>query len=99
MKTSINPRYKKEILRALEYHFPGAKIMLFGSRARRTHKEGADIDIAIDAGKAIPSYELARARVTMEHLHIGPRVDLVDMQVIPQILKDTILEEGIVWKS
>jgi len=53
MKTSINPRYKKEILRALEYHFPGAKIILFGSRARRTHQEGADVDIAIDAGKAI----------------------------------------------
>lgn len=96
---SVNPRYKELILRALEYHFPGAKVYLFGSRARRTHASGADIDVAVDAGKPIEFGEMARARVTLEHLPVPVNMDLVDLHSIPKEFKDTILQEGILWKN
>ncbi len=96
----INPKYKKEILRAIDYHFPVLKkIYLFGSRARKTHKEGADVDVAIDAGKKMPPREIMRARVTLEHLPIPITVDLIDFHAVPDILQKIIIEEGILWKS
>lgn len=98
-KNHLNPVYKTEILKALNYHFPDAKIYLFGSRARATHQEGADVDIAIDIGKPIELHEMYRARMTMENLIIPLRVDLVDMYIIPQKLRETVLKEGLVWKD
>ncbi|MFA6527394.1 MAG: nucleotidyltransferase domain-containing protein [Candidatus Babeliales bacterium] len=86
-------------MHAVEYHFPNAKVILFGSRARGTHKEGADIDIALDVGFPIPMHEMTRIRATMENLTIPLEVDVVDMHSIPSELKAIILKEGVVWKS
>jgi predicted nucleotidyltransferase len=55
MNKHINQKYQDAIVRALEYHFPNAKIILFGSRARATHKEGADVDVAVDTGGTHPT--------------------------------------------
>jgi predicted nucleotidyltransferase len=98
-KESINPEYKQAVIKAIEYHFPNAKIILFGSRARGTNKSGADIDIAIDDNRQIKLRELSRARITLENLSIPLEVDLVDLSEAPQELKDIIKKEGIVWKN
>lgn len=99
-KEHIKPHYKTHILRALEYHFPDAqKIYLFGSRARKTHQEGADVDIAIDLGHLIDFREMSRARNTMHNIPVPLKIDLVDMYAIPAHMKTAILEEGILWKS
>lgn len=98
-KENVDPRYKKMILSAMEYHFPQARILLFGSRARGTHSPGSDIDIAVDAGTRIPFGELDRARITLNNLPFLLKVDLVDMNSIPVELKNLILEKGILWKS
>ena len=95
----IDPRYKEAVIRALEYHFPHAKIILFGSRAKGTHKSGADIDIAIDVGRSLKLRELSRTRATLENLSIPLEVDLVDLHDAPQELKNVIKQEGIVWKN
>lgn len=94
-----NPKYKQAVLHAVQYHYPEAKVILFGSRARGTHKEGADIDIALDIGSLVPLYEMSRIRATMENLLIPLEVDVVDMQAISQEFKAIILKEGVVWKS
>lgn len=99
MPENINPKYKELILRAMEYHFPGAAVYLFGSRARGDNKEGADIDIAVDGDKELDLHEISRARVTLNNLPFALKVDLVDMNDIPQELKELILKEGIKWKN
>jgi predicted nucleotidyltransferase len=98
-KVNVNEHYKEAILRALEYHFPGSKVYLFGSRARGDQRSGSDIDIAIDTGNRTDLRELNRARITLENLPIPLNIDLVDLQAIPKELRDTIAEEGILWKS
>lgn len=50
------------IVKLLSVIFPEAKIYLFGSRARGTHKVTSDIDLAIDAGHPLSSLDLARAQ-------------------------------------
>ena len=99
-KEHIKPKYKTEILRALEYHFPEKKkVYLFGSRARLTHKEGADVDIAIDTGKKLDAREVMRALVTLENLFIPLNIDLLDFHAIPKELQQIILGEGVLWKN
>lgn len=99
MPENINPKYKELILRAMEYHFPNARVYLFGSRARGDNQPGADIDIAVDAHDKISLQEMSRARITLNNLPFALKVDLVDMYRIPQELKDLILKEGVVWKN
>lgn len=45
-------------------------IVLFGSRAKNTHKPGSGIDLAIDVEHAIKLHEIARLRATLENLPI-----------------------------
>lgn len=99
MSQNVKQEYKEAIMRALAYHFPSARVILFGSRAVGTHRPGADIDIALDAGEPIKLREMARARITLENLPISLEIDIVDMHNIPEELKQIILHEGIVWKG
>jgi len=96
---NLTQEYKNWILKAIDYHFPTAKIILFGSRARGTNSPGSDVDLALDIGEPIRLAEMGRARVTLENLPIALNVDIVDMHSIPDTLKDIILREGIVWKE
>ncbi len=96
---NLTQEYKNWILKAIDYHFPTAKVILFGSRARGTNKPGSDIDLALDIGEPIKLREMARTRVTLENLPIALEVDIVDMYNIPNELKELILKEGIVWKN
>lgn len=96
---TINPEYKKALLKAIAYHFPEARVILFGSRARGSHTPGSDIDLALDIGTPIKLREMARTRVTLENLPISLEIDIVDLQNIPAEMRAIIAREGIVWKG
>ena len=96
---NVKQEYKNLILKAIAYHFPEAKVILFGSRARGTNKSGSDIDLALDIGEPIKLREMARTRVTLENLPISLEIDIVDAHNIPDKLKEIIAHEGIVWKN
>lgn len=87
------------IVRLLEALYPGVKIYLFGSRARGTHRPGSDIDLAIDCGRKLSFQEIGRARGVLEGLYLSLQIDVVDFCSISPELRETILKEGIVWKS
>ncbi len=91
--------YKKTIIALLGALFPQAKIYLFGSRARGTHQPGSDIDLAIDDNRIIPTLELGEAKNVINALSTIVSIDLVDLNRIPNVMKKTILDEGIVWKN
>jgi len=99
IKDTVKSEYKRLILKAIEYHFPHAKVILFGSRARGTNRPGSDIDLALDIGEPIKLHDMSRIRVTLGNLPISLEMDIVDMHNIPGELKALILKEGIVWKD
>ncbi len=49
----MNIHYKDIILPIILKYAPNAQVILYGSRARGTNSEGADIDIALDAGEKL----------------------------------------------
>lgn len=85
------------IIGLLKVLHPSIKIYLFGSYARGTQTRGSDIDLAVDTGSPLSIGELARMRNVIEALNIPQTVDVVDMQSIPQELKQVILTEGVLW--
>lgn len=99
MRCMLDPRYKDQLLRAVTYIFPTAKVYLFGSRAIGTAQPTSDIDIAIDIGKRATLLDMEHLRVTIENTTIPLKVDVVDLHTIPPDFKEEILKTGILWKS
>lgn len=95
----IPDKVKEQIIKVIEIFFPDAKIYLFGSRARGTHNERSDIDIAIDAGRLMTMTERGQINSMIDALNIVQNVDVVDFNNVPEALKNNILKEGIIWKS
>ena len=94
----IPDKVKEQIIKVIEIFFPDAKIYLFGSRAKGTHHERSDIDIAIDAGRLLTMSERGQLNNMIDALNIVQEVNIVDFNNIPEALKNNILKEGIVWK-
>ena len=90
----LKPEVRKKIITFLQYLFPGAKIYLYGSRAKQTFHDRSDIDLAIDAGKAV---FLGEARDVMEALAIPYKIDLVDLHVISAEFKNEIMKTAVEW--
>lgn len=95
----IPDKVKEQIIKVIEIFFPDAKIYLFGSRAKGTHSERSDIDIAIDTGRLMTMTERGQINSMIDALNIVQNVDVVDFNNVPEALKNNILKEGIMWKS
>jgi uncharacterized protein len=91
-------QYKAQLIKAVEYHYPDAKIYLFGSWATGKNRPGSDIDLAIDAGEKMNFYEKDRLDVTIDNLDIPRRVDVIDLCNIKEDFKARIMQEAIAWK-
>jgi predicted nucleotidyltransferase len=94
----MHKKYKNILINIIQKVIPGCKVYLFGSRARKEHDSGADIDLALDAGKEIESKKLSLIREQIEETTLPLSVDIVDLFTAPEILKNEIKSEGILWK-
>lgn len=96
----MNSEIKEQdlMVRLLTALLPEVKIYLFGSRARGTHTERSDIDLALDMGRKLTLRELYRAKNILEGLNTPQTIDVVDMHRINDDMKNIILREKVVWK-
>ena len=91
---------KALIIRLLEALQPGVKVYLFGSRARGDNSSTSDYDLALDAGRQLDIVEIAKARSVLEvGLNIPWKIDVVDLNSVPDYLRNIILKEGVLWKN
>jgi predicted nucleotidyltransferase len=91
--------YMTELMTLIHTHLPDATIYLFGSRARKDYKEGADIDIAIKASEPIPLDTLLKLYLGLEDTRIPVSVDFVDFNRTSPALIEIIKKEGILWNK
>jgi predicted nucleotidyltransferase len=99
MKNDHGVKQKDLIVRMLSALFPEAKIYLFGSRARGAHKFHSDIDLAVDMGRKMDLSEIAMAKNVLEAVNILRKVDVVDVNNVPEALRESIIKDGILWKD
>jgi len=98
-KKNIDEKTKKKIISLISALFPNTKIYLFGSRARGNHAQWSDIDIALDAGKRIPSEDVGEIISVLEGTNLPYKIEVVDIHHVSDEMKESILEEGILWKE
>ncbi len=92
-------RHKKTLLDIIHKHLPKCKVYLFGSRATKENREGADIDLALDTGEKVDLTKVARIQIDIEETTFPLFVDLVDLHLVSEDFKKNVLSEGIEWKS
>jgi predicted nucleotidyltransferase len=71
------------------------RVIWFGSWPQGRAIHGSDIDIAIEAGGPIPLALFAELREAVENLPTLHSMDLVDLRLADQRLRDEILAHGI----
>lgn len=99
MKEMVDPETKRKIVGILSVLFPEAKIYLFGSRATGKARDTSDIDIALDAGEPLAWVRTGEARSMFAESNIIQSIDIVDLNEVPENMRQMILKEGILWKS
>ena len=72
------------------------RVILFGSRARGTHTEHSDIDIAIDSDEDIED-DIVDLKAIIEESDLPQKVDIILLPKASKSLKEEILKEGKVW--
>lgn len=91
--------FKNIIIETIKKHIPECKIYLFGSRARKTHSEGSDIDLAVDSKKRIALHLIARIKEEIEDQNVPFFVDIVDLQTADENLKKEVKRDGVLWSN
>jgi predicted nucleotidyltransferase len=92
---------KKELEKIIRAHLPSCKIMLYGSRARKTNKPGADYDIALDTGtgERIPFMTICAILSDIEDSEIPFFVDVVDVNSVSKEFLTSIQKDFVLWKQ
>lgn len=99
MYENIRRKSTKKIIAIVSALIPEAKIYLFGSRARGTNSEWADIDIALDAGKLLETRDVYELSCMLQESFIKYDIDVVDLYQVSDLMRDQILKDKIIWKN
>lgn len=99
MGNQVAMNFKEELLEIIHKHVPDCQVYLFGSRARQTHREGADIDIALDAGVKIDFKIIFKIKDEIEETTIPVFVDIIDINSVSDSFKNEIKQEMILWQN
>jgi len=76
----------------------GAKVFIFGSRARGDNYPSSDIDIGIMYEKPI-GYHISILREKFENSNIPYKVDVVDLEKVDEKFRREILKEAVRWED
>lgn len=96
---ALEDTYKKILIDIIDKRIAGCKIWLFGSRARKTHKLGADIDIALDAGRILTAQEIFDIQEAIEISPLPVFVDIVDIHNVSEDFLNQIAKDWVIWKQ
>jgi predicted nucleotidyltransferase len=96
---NIDKATQEKIINLIVALIPDAKIYLFGSRARGTHRQWSDIDLALDAGVILPNVRIGEVSDVLAATNMPYKVDVLDFQNISPEMREIIKKDMQVWKS
>lgn len=95
---TLEDAYKKTLIDIIDKRLPGCTIWLFGSRARKTAKSGADIDIALDVGRILTAQEIFDIQEAIEVSSLPVFVDVIDIHNVSEDFLSQITKDWVIWK-
>jgi predicted nucleotidyltransferase len=97
----LNEKYQIIIKDICKTVFENAKVevVLYGSRARNTPREGSDIDLAVISNCDLQS-EVSKFRERLDESTLPYMIDVIELRDISEPFKENIERDGVViWKS
>lgn len=94
----VKERYKDELVAIITKYLPDAKIYLYGSRARGTHRNGSDIDLAVDTGAKVDWKMMMKIEDEIDESTIPLFVDVIDIHDVGKKFLEEIRSEWIIWR-
>lgn len=73
----------------------GAKVFVFGSRARGNQRKFSDLDLAVECPTPLSLSFLAKIRSALEESDLPVKVDVVDMSELAESFRNNVLQERI----
>ncbi len=73
----------------------GAKVFVFGSRARGDQRKFSDLDLAVESTTPLSLSFLAKIRSALEDSDLPIKVDIVDMSELAESFRNNVLQERI----
>lgn len=96
---NLDEKIKQKIIAVISALMPDVKIYLFGSRARGTNSDRADIDIALDGGKRLPIADVDEIKSMFKESNIIYQVDVVDFYQVSDLMRKAIENDRVIWKK
>lgn len=94
MAAIVPPEDEKLILSAIERHFPGCRVRVFGSRARGDHRPHSDLDLCLDQGHPLELTKLGKLEEELTQSDLLYRVDISDWHRITPDFRAVVSREG-----
>ncbi len=82
MTIMLEDRQREEILNYCRVFVPEAKIFVFGSRATGRATERSDLDLALQAPRALPLEKIYQLKNVFSNSDLPFRVDVVDLNAV-----------------
>jgi len=74
-------------------------ILLFGSRSRKSHHQGSDVDIGIIPRGGVDPKCLVLLREILENINIPYKVELIDFSTTSEDFRNEALKEAEWWRE
>jgi predicted nucleotidyltransferase len=97
----LNEKYQKIIKNICKTVFENAQVevVLYGSRARNTPREGSDIDLAVISNCDLQS-EVSKFRERLDESTLPYMIDVIELRDVSEPFKENIERDGVViWKN
>ena len=91
--TVISLHEMEIILEIIKKHVPKCKVLAFGSRFKRTHKDSSDLDLAIVGDSKINSSVISNMKTDFMESDLLYKVDIVDYSILSPEFKK-IVDDG-----
>ncbi len=95
----ISEKEKTKIIQLINAIVPGVTIILFGSQARNSATQSSDVDLALDAGRALSNAEYTEVAGVLDGTNLPYSFDIVDIHKASAAIKQSIEREGIKWTT
>lgn len=99
MNSGIDQETKNKIIAIISAIIPKTKIYIFGSRAKGTHSQWSDIDLALDSGIKLAMRDIGEITNLLQASSIPYKIDVVDIHNVSEPLKMAIERDKILWKA
>jgi len=91
---ALSPEHLALVRKILSEHIPGREVRLFGSRARKTTKRYADIDLCIMGDEPVEHAVFLKLVAAFRESDLPFRVDVVEWRTLNEPLRRAVIERS-----